>query len=192
MFAVALLWAAVAPARGGTGSEATLPRPIAGHPVFEMRVGVDRVDELHHPFLCAEGTPLPWLSVEACGTGAGILHHDDAADMAHFRTRARLLGAQSGRGTLDWLVGGGFAEVQRTGDEPGFRFGKATSPEQVEAAGPELSASVKGRYYVDPGARAYLSADFNVGAAAIPAAPTVIGHGGPIVPFAALTVGLGF
>ena len=66
-------------ALAGTDSEVVVPRPIAGHPVFEMRVGVDRVDALHHPFICAEGAPLAWLSVEACGTGAGILHHDDAA-----------------------------------------------------------------------------------------------------------------
>lgn len=179
------------PALAGTDSAAVVPRPIAGHPVFELRVGVDRADQ-QHPFLCAEGTPVSWLSIEACGTGSGFLHRDEDPDMAHFRAKGRVIGAKAGRGTIDWLVGGGFAEVQRTADEPGFRFGPARDPDQVEAAGPEVSTSLKGRFYVDPGARTYVTADLNAGIAAIPGAPTVMGTGGPIVPFAALTVGLGF
>lgn len=183
-----------APAWAGSSSVATAPRPIAGHPVLELRVGADRLDELRHPVICAEGAPLAWLSFEACGNGAGILHQDpESTDMAHFRARARVAGAQRGRGTLDGLIGAGFMEVQRTSqDEAGFKFGQARSPEQVEAAGPEVSATVKGRYFVDPGARTFVSADLNVGAAVIPAAPAVMGSGGPVVPFGMLTIGLGF
>lgn len=180
------------PAAATTESVAVVPRPIAGHPVFEMRIGTDRIDDMSHPFLCAEGSPLSFLSIEACGNGAGLLHQDEGVDFAHFRAKARLAGMRSGRGTLDWLAGAGFAEVQRTSDEPGFRFGRPTEPEPVEAAGPELSMSLKGRYYADPGARTYLSADLNAGVAAIPGAPAVMGRGGPVVPFAAFTVGLGF
>ncbi|MEZ4241458.1 MAG: hypothetical protein R3F59_35970 [Myxococcota bacterium] len=180
-------------ALAGSSSTATIPRPVAGHPVLELRVGADRVDELRHPVVCAEGAPLSWLSFEACGTGAGIWHDDaEATDMAHFRARGRVAGATSGRGTLDALVGAGFLEVQRTArDAPGFRFGRAREPDQVEAAGPELSATVKGRWFVDPGARTFLTADFNVGAAVVPAAPTVMGTG-PVIPFALLSVGVGF
>lgn len=181
----------VTPALAGTDSAVVVPRPVAGHPVFEMRVGVDRIDQ-QHPFLCAEGAPLAWLSLEACGTGSGFLHRDEDPDMAHFRAKSRVLDATMGRGTVDWLVGAGFTEVQRTADEPGFRFGAAKSPDQVEAAGPEVSTSLKGRYYVDPGARTYVTADLNAGVAVIPGAPTVMGTAGPVVPFAALTVGLGF
>jgi hypothetical protein len=179
------------PALGGTGSTATIPRPVAGHPVFEMRIGADRVDPTH-PFLCAEGTPLAFLSIEACGTGSGVIHNDPAPDMAHFRARGRVLGTASGRGTVDWLVGAGWTEVQSTIDEPGFKFGQPQSPEQVEAAGPEVSTSAKARYWFDPGARTYLSGDFNVGVATIPGAPQVMGAPSPVVPFAALTLGLGF
>ena len=175
-----------------TRSEAFRPRPIAGHPVFDFRVGVDRLDA-RHPQLCAELTPLAWVSVEACGTGAGFLHQDpNARDMAHFRARFRAAKAQMGRFTTDLLLGAGFAEIQTTADQPGFLFGNARSEDQVEAAGPEASASLKGRFWVDRGGRTYLTADLNAGAAVIPAAPTVIGRGGPIVPFAALTVGYGF
>lgn len=183
--------ASISLALAGQDSIAVNPRPIAGHPVFELRIGVDRVDELEHPFLCGEGSPLPWLSLEACGNGAGLLHQDEGVDFAHFRTKARVLGAASGRGTLDWLVGAGFAEIQRTADAPGFRFGRPKTSDPIEAAGPEVSMSLKGRYFADPGARAYVTADLNVGAAAIPGAPQVVGTG-PVVPFAAFTVGLGF
>ncbi len=89
-------------------------------------------------------------------------------------------------------MGAGFAEVQSGMDQTGFRFGRAASDDQVEAAGPEASISVKGRLWVDDGGRTYVTADLNAGAAYIEAARTVIGHGGPVVPFAAATVGYGF
>jgi hypothetical protein len=176
----------------GSSGQAFLQRPIAGHPVLEMRIGVDRL-EVGHPFVCAEVSPLRWLSVEGCGTGAGFLHHDpDFPDMAHFRARARVYGVGEGRVTADLLFGAGFAEIQSTSDAPGFKFGAAREPEQIEGAGPEASVSVKGRLWLDNGGRTYATGDVNVGVAAIASAPTVIGTDGPIVPFAALTFGLGF
>lgn len=181
-----------ATALGGSSSEVFIQRPVAGHPVFEMRIGVDRVD-VGHPFVCAELSPLRWLSVEGCGTGSGFLHHDpDYPDMAHFRARANVFGVGEGRTTADLLVGAGFAEVQTTADEPGFKFGQAKEPDQVEAAGPEASVSMKGRLWLDNTGRTYATADLNAGAALIPAAPEVLGQDGPVVPFAALTFGLGF
>ncbi|MEQ1568042.1 MAG: hypothetical protein ABMA64_20550 [Myxococcota bacterium] len=185
----------VALARAGTSSEVVVARPVAGHPVFELRIGADRVDPTH-PFLCAEGSPTAWLSLEACGTGAGILHQDPAPDMAHFRARGRVLGASSGRRSADWWVGAGFTEVQRTTDAPGFDFGRPepgpSGEAPIEAAGPEVSTGVKGRYWFDPGARAFLSADLHLGAAVIPGAPAVMDSPGPVVPFGAFTVGVGF
>lgn len=175
-----------------SSSRAFKPRPIAGHAVFDLRIGVDRIDT-QHPFLCAEASPLGWLSVEGCGTGAGFLHQDpDAPDMAHFRARARATSVQLGRATADLLLGAGFAEIQRTADRPGFLFGPERTADQIEAAGPEASVSLKGRYWLDAGGRTYATADLNAGIAAIPAAPVVIGDGGPIVPFASLTFGFGF
>ena len=168
------------------------PRPVAGHPVLEMRVGADRANP-QHPYLCGELIPLAALSLEGCGTGAGFLHQDnDSIDMAHFRARLRALSVSRGRTSADLLLGGGFAEVQRTVDEAGFRFGRARSADQVEAAGPEASISIKGRYWVDRGGRAFATADLNAGVANIPAAPTVFDGGGPWIPFAALTIGMGF
>ena len=166
-------------------------RPVAGHAVFDLRAGV-QTNDLRHAYLCAEGSPTRWLSLEACGTGSGILHQSPTPDIAHFRTRVRALGGTVGRLDTDLLVGVGFAEVQATADRPGFKFGQAKSADQVEGAGPEASLSLKGRYWTDAGGRTYISGDLNAGAAIVPSAPTIIGSEGPVVPFAAVTVGLGF
>ncbi len=163
-------------------------REVAGRPVFDLRVGAQSIDG-RNPYLCGEGNPLKWLSIEACGTGAGILHQNGGFDMAHFRTRVRALHGETGRADLDLMIGAGFAEVQSSTDQAGFRFGRQ-DPGAVEAAGAEGSVSAKGRFYTTPGT--YLVADINVGAALIPGAPQVFGRGGPVVPFATATVGLGF
>lgn len=173
-------------------SELFVPNPIAGHAVFDLRVGVDRIGP-DHAFLCGELYPLAWLSVEGCGTGSGFLHHGDEPEMAHFRAKARLHSVGRGRLRADFLAGVGFAEVQRTAvDRPGFRFGRASSDDPIEAAGPEAALGVKGRYWADPAGKAYLTADAALGVASIPAAPTVIPGSSPVLPFAAVTVGLGF
>lgn len=185
-------WVLTSTALAGPSSETWRPRPVAGHPVFDLRVGVDRLEDVRHPFLCAEGAPTRWLSFEACGNGAGFLHQDPSPDMAHFRALGRLAGFGAGRGSIDLRVGGGFAEVQRGADAPGFRFGPAREADPVEAAGPEASASLKGRWWLDGAGRAYLVGDLAAGVALIPGAPDVFGRGGPAVPFAAFTAGLGF
>lgn len=168
------------------------PQPIAGHPVFDLRVGLDgRVNSEPqvHPNVCAEVSPLRRWSVEACGNGAGILHQSDGADMAHFRLRAAPFMRQFGRLGVQVMGGIGFTEVQRTADAPGFRFGAAQT-EQVEAAGPEVSIGLKGRYWITP--HSHVALDAVVGSAYIEGAPTVMGWDSPVVPFAALTTGMGF
>lgn len=165
-------------------------KPIAGHAVLDMRVGVASTEPGAHPYLCAEGSPLPWLSLEGCGTGAGFLHHGDQAEIAHFRARAPLVKRTFGR--LDAMVMGGlgFAEVQAGADQAGFRFGAAKDERQIEGAGPEASLSVKARMWFDT--RSYFTVDANTGIANVAAAPVVLGQEGPWVPFAAVTAGLGF
>ena len=174
-----------------TDSRTISRRPVAGHAVFDLRAGVQASD-LQHAYICAEGSPTAWLSLEACGNGSGVLHQSPSPDLAHFRSRVRAAGASVGRLDADLLFGVGFAELQRTADQPGFKFGRARADDQVEGAGPEASVSVKGRFWTDAGGRTYVSADLNAGAAVIPAATTILDQDGPVVPFGALTVGLGF
>lgn len=173
-------------------SQVWVPRPLVGHAVFDLRVGVD-VAAGHgggaQPYLCGEISPLRRISLEGCGNGAGVLHQADVPDMAHFRLRVSAVERQKGR-VEGALVGGvGFAEVQQHKDAPGFQFGEADAG-QVEAAGPEVSAGFKGRYWLHPSAHIVL--DATVGAAHIPGAVEVMDAPGPTVTFGAVTVGLGF
>jgi len=163
-------------------------KPVAGRPVFDLRVGVQSI-EGNKAYLCGEGNPTAWLSIEACGTGSGIFSQARGVEMAHFRTRFRALHHEADRSDISMLLGVGFAEVQNGTDAAGFRFGDQEVG-AVEAAGAEGSISAKGRFYTTPGT--YLVADINAGAAYVPGAPVVVGTGGRMIPFAAVTVGLGF
>lgn len=187
-----MIWVALAladgPSQPGAVQGAFVRRPVAGRPVADLRVGAQSIDG-STPYLCAEGNPTAWFGIEACGNGQGILHQGQGFDMVHFRGRFRALHRELNRSDVDLLVGAGFAEVQRGEDAAGFRFGQQ-EPGSVEAAGPEASVSIKGRFYTTPGT--YLVADINAGAAVIPGAAQVFGAGGPVVPFATATIGLGF
>jgi hypothetical protein len=174
---------------GGTDSTAILPRPVAGHAVFDMRVGFGTVGAAEHPYVCAEVTPVARLSVEMCGNGSGFLHRADVPDLAHFRVRGTVLQHHQGRTHIDGVVGAGLAEVQRTADSPGFRL-RDDGAQAIEAAGPEISLSAKGRYWTSR--KTYLIGDVNVGAAYIPGAPSVVQRGTAAFPFAMVTGGFGF
>ena len=166
-------------------------KPIAGHPVFDIRLGADAVgngESQVQPYFCGEVAPLPMLSIEACGNGSGVLHRMDGPDIAHFRMRARVLERRHGMMDASVLVGAGFMEVQRSLDEPGFRFGSA-SEGQVEASGPEASIGLKGRYWLS--GKTYLTADLTGGSGYVVGAPMVMGWSSAVVPFASLTIGMG-
>jgi hypothetical protein len=197
-----LLCLLLAPARaddGVTQSTAELRSPVAQHPVFELRAGVDARpggpgEGPTRPYLCGELTPLKRVGIEACGNGAGVLQDEQLSDFAHFRARYTALQRQVGRWDLDVLAGVGWAEVQVGQDAAGFRFGEAQAG-QVEAAGAEASASLKARAWLHE--RVYGTVDLNVGTAVIPGAPEVLstpqGPGaGPVVPFGSITAGVGF
>lgn len=177
------------PATAAVDSGAFVPDPVAGHPLLELRVG-GQVGAPTHPYVCGELTPVKRISIEGCGNGSGFLHQADVPDMAHFRARGAVLQGRRQRLAGELLVGVGFAEVQRTADEPGFQFGEPTEPEPVEAAGPEVSVGAKGRWWMD--SKVYMSADATIGAAWIPGAPAVLDGDGPTVPFAGASVGVGF
>ena len=166
-------------------------KPLAGHPVFDIRMGVDAVgsgDTQVQPYFCGEVAPLSVVSIEACGNGSGILHRTDGPDVAHFRMRTSLMNRQRGKLGTMVMLGLGLTEVQRSLDEPGFRFGQAGEG-QVEASGPEASVGVKARYWVS--GQSYLIGDLTAGSGYVVGAPTVMGWSSPVVPFASFTVGMG-
>lgn len=170
-------------------SEVFVPHPVAGYAVFEMRSGLSNVGPADRPYICAEVKPLERFSFEACGNGAGILHQANVPDLAHFRGRGTVWQHERERWSGHGVIGVGLAEIQRTADRPGFAL-TDEGPGAIEAAGPEISASAQGRYWMDE--RAYVVMDANVGVAWIPGAPSVIGRGGPVMPFLLVTAGLGF
>jgi len=187
-----LLLVSQALASEGPEAVAVVPRPFAGHPVVELRVGVDAAalgSESPLPTLCGEVTPLDRLSVEACGNGGGVLHNRDVPDMSHYRVRYAAARVRRGAGEASLVVGAGLAEVQSGADAPGFRTGPAVEG-QVEAAGAEASAGVKARWWPHP--RTYVAFEVGGGVAWIPGAPEVIGAASPAVGFAGVTVGAGF
>ncbi|TNE87115.1 MAG: hypothetical protein EP330_19275 [Deltaproteobacteria bacterium] len=174
---------------GATDSEVYVPRPLAGRPVLDLRIGADTVSSLDAPVVCLEGYPLAWLSLEGCGTGANLWHIPTGPELSHYRTRVRALKANDGRIDAELLVGLGFAEVQVGQDQAGFLFGQAREEDQVEASGAEGSVSGKVRWWTG---KTYMVMDLNVGAAVIPANPVVTGATGPILGFGGVSVGAGF
>lgn len=168
-------------------------KPLAGRPVLDVRLaasGPAGSDDFEHPYFCVTGLPHKRIVLEGCGNGSGFLHKDPAPELAHFRALAVLLHKERARTDLSVMAGAGLAELQVGADEAGFKTGEKKSDDQVESAGPELSAGVKGRWWVLPAA--YVVGDVNVGAAHLPAAPDILGRGGKVVPFATVGVGLGF
>lgn len=165
-------------------------RPLLGHPVLDVRLGILRSDPTPHPYVCLEGSPLAWLSVEGCGTGSGFLYPSDGPDLAHFRARLRVAHLEAGAVDALAAVGAGIVEADRGPDDPGFRFSNARSADEVEGAGPELTAAAQSHLWVHP--QAYLVADLTASVAYVAAAPVVLGTPGPVVVSAAFSVGVGF
>lgn len=173
-------------------SQTFTARPVAGFEVAELRGGVQGGVEGGAASLCLE-VDSPWgLGLDACGSGAGFLYPSPAglAEMVHFRLEGTIPVYTRGRVAASVQPGLGFAEIERGADAPGFLFGDARSRDQREAAGVEGAVSGKLRYW--PHERFFVTGEVSVGAGYLPAAPVVLGHGGPWVPFALGTVGVGF
>lgn len=142
-----------------------------------------------HPEICLEAGPLPFFSLEACGTGSGFLHRDPEPEIAHFRGRFHFGGAETRLGWLQPHVAAGFAELQVGEDAAGFQF-RGTGPMQTETAGPEAGAGV--RLLVPLGSGLEAVVDLSASLSFLPSAPQLIRPMAVWQPTAALTVGVGF
>jgi hypothetical protein len=156
---------------------------------FNLRVGGSSGNRTARPEICAEVAPHERISVQACGTGAGIWHSDPAPQLAHFRADVHLAAFRAIGGVLKPLVGLGFAELQVGTDDPGFQFASA-GPRRVETAGPEGAVSLR---YVRPLDKNFeLIGDAHVGAAWLAHAPTLAIPQSRFQPFLSIGVGVGF
>ncbi|RYZ43618.1 MAG: hypothetical protein EOO71_02650 [Myxococcaceae bacterium] len=95
--------------------------------------------------MCLELSPLEVFSLEACGTGSEILHHENSPEMAHFRAKYTLTQWKTELGWLQPRFGLGFTELQVGADDAGFKF-LGVGPRGVETAGPEASLGLRGIY----------------------------------------------
>ncbi len=108
---------------------------------INLRIGADSANENGRPVICME-VRVGWqLSVEGCGTGSGILHHGDGAEMAHFRAKWLVHRGVIAAGQLRLQAGVGFAELQLGDDRPGFSFTDSGAG-NIETAGPEGALSL--------------------------------------------------
>jgi hypothetical protein len=154
-----------------------------------LRVGGALGGGSGRPEICGEFAPLTFLSIEACGTGAGILHHEAINQAMHFRAKAVLLRIEAGVLLLEPLLGAGMIELQVGEDDGGFRFGD-TGPRGVETAGFEAMGGL--RALLPVGAGFELVGELSAGIGYTPHAPDLV-LPQPVVPvFGALTVGVGF
>jgi hypothetical protein len=125
------------PAPGTDGEVKDPPRTY-----FNLRMGAATTSSSGRPEICVEGAPTDYISIEACGTGSGILHDDPSPEVAHFRVPITPFRLALGDSALAFRISPGFAELQVGRDTPGFDF-SGTGEANVETAGPELSTSLQ-------------------------------------------------
>lgn len=141
------------------------------------------------PEICGEFLPFAFLSVEACGSGAGILHDEPIQQAMHVRAKVSPWRLRAGDLRLEPLVGAGMIELQVGRDAPGLRFSD-TGPDRLETAGLEAMAGL--RVLLPVGGGFELVGELSGGLGYTPHAPDLrIPY--PVVPaFASFTIGMGF
>lgn len=155
-----------------------------------LRVGGSTANGNGRPELCLELSPVSFLSLEGCGTGSGFLHGDPEPEVAHFRTKLRLVSFEVQEwGTLQPFLAAGLAEAQVGRDDPGFQF-SGTDARRVSTAGPEVGLGLR---FLRPLASGFeLVGDLNLGMAWLPHAPELVTPGDTWLPSASLSFGVGF
>jgi hypothetical protein len=167
------------------GDQAT---PPVGNRV-NLRIGGASTDHNGRPTVCLEIGLIAAATLEACGTGSGILHTADGGEMAHFRAEWRLLRVAAAAGTGQVQLGAGFAELEVGDDRPGFQFG-SPGADRAAVAGPEAALSVG--WLRDLGRGIDVIANLTVGAAWFAGADQLSVPRDHWQPFASLEVGLGW
>lgn len=155
---------------------------------FNLRAGLSSADQNDRPVICLEVAVHWGLSVEGCGTGAGILHHDDGGELAHFRAKYSLIERKTLAGKLRGQVGAGFAELQLGDDEPGFNFGDPDGSDS--AAGPEGALALQLLTHIGRGFELVTSA--SAGVAVIPGADRLSAPQPETQLFASFEIGIGW
>lgn len=163
--------------------------PEAPRNFGNFRAGAGSSSENGHPYLCLEGSPLWFVALEACGTGSGFLHEDEAPETAHFRTKLSPRSFAWREGFLQPHLDVGFAELQIAEDTGGFDFA-GTGPEGVETAGPEAGLGMRLLYPLSRTVE--IVGDAAVSYAWMPHAPELVDPHSEHQVTASFTLGVGF
>lgn len=155
---------------------------------FNLRAGMSNADSNDRPVYCLEVSVYWGLSVEGCGTGAGILH-SDGGELAHFRAKWSVIERKTGAGKVRAQLGAGFAELQLGDDEPGFVFGDPAAGSD-SAAGPEGSMALQLLTHIGEGFELVTSA--TAGVARVPGADQLSVPQSETQLFASFEIGIGF
>jgi hypothetical protein len=175
--------------RGGDGGGFFQPeRAATARTYVDVRGGVSTTNEAGMPEVCFEGSPLKFLTLESCGTGAGLWRDDQGRQMMHIRAELQPFRFVLGGVALDPQLGLGFAEMQIGEDEPGFRFDSANG--KMDTSGPELTLSLNAK--VPMQLNLELVAELTSGLAYFPNAGELASPQEQLQPFTSLSIGLGF
>ena len=169
---------------GGGGKSS---KPIENR--LSLRIGGATTDTVGRPTICADVRIVSAFSVEACGTGAQLLHNEAGREMAHFRANYSFLEGALPRGRGRLRGGLGFAELQVGEDEAGFDFG-GPNARRGSVAGPEASVSAQ---WVLPVAGDFeMIANATAGAAVFQNADELIEPQNAVQPFVSFELGIGW
>lgn len=139
--------------------------------------------------MCLELSPLESFSLEGCGTGSEILHHENSPELAHFRAKYTLTQWKTELGWLQPRIGLGFTELQVGADDAGFKF-FGVGPRGVETAGPEASLGLRGLYPL--GAYFDVVGELSFSMAWLKHAPQLLIPQSALQPALSFTLGAGF
>lgn len=168
---------------GGSRSSAPIENRLS------LRIGGATTDSVGRPTICADVRIVSAFSVEACGTGAQLLHNEPGREMAHFRANYSFLEGAMPRGRGRLRAGLGFAELQVGEDEAGFDFGGPNS-RRGSVAGPE--ASVSAQWMLPIAGDFEMIANATAGAAVFQNADELIEPQNAVQPFVSFELGIGW
>lgn len=173
----------LAPGSGTAGSS----KPIENR--LSLRLGGATTDTVGRPTICADVRVVATWSIEACGTGAQLLHDEPGREMAHFRANYGFLEGALPRGRGRLRAGLGFAEMQVGEDDAGFDF-DGPSGKLGSVSGPEASLSAQ---WVLPVAGDFeMIANATAGAAVFRNADKLIEPQGAVQGFVSFELGIGW
>lgn len=169
------------------GGAASNSKPIENR--LSLRLGGASTDSVGRPTICADVRIVSGFSVEACGTGAQLLHNEPGREMAHFRANYAFLEGSlpKGRGLL--RGGLGFAELQVGEDEAGFDF---EGPEGKRGSVAGAEASLSAQWLLPIAGDFEMIANATAGAAVFRNADRLVEPQSAVQPFVSFELGIGW